>query len=484
MHPNRILAALLAAIAGLTYVRTLLPGIGNSGDTAKFAFAGYVWGTAHGNGYPTYLILNHFFTSLLPVGSIAYRANLLSAVFCVISLIILYRIFILLKIKPIIAFLVSVAFSFTRTLWSQSVVAEIYTLHVLFVSLVIFFFLRWNATHKDRDLLLGCGFYAFSFGNSLAMIALLPAIIFLTLKTNKQIFLNRKLVLKIGSVIVLGVLQYSYSLWRYYDPDAKYLEIATPDLKTLWWAVTGAQFRSTFFSIPLSKIIQHRIPEVVTLFMKEFFYWMPLAIFGMKRLNNTLNMFFLLTFLFNMLLVFNFYFRDWTLYFLPNYFIIAIYLALALDWFYERLSSRKSLQYATLTVSLLVPITLFFSNFSSVDQHKQTVIADTARKYLALVNSNALIISPGYDASEYLWYYLIGEGLQEKTQTYVVQNCSIDQIKAYLEENRPIYSSIQRIHIPAGLQVYCLGPSYVEGLQKVGLKVQLLKMGLFRVSKG
>ncbi len=483
MHLNRILAALLAAIAGLTYVRTLLPGIGNSGDTAKFAFAGYVWGTAHANGYPTYLILNHFFTTFLPFGSIAYRANLLSAVFSVIALIVLYRIFILLKVKPIIAFLVCLAFSCTRTLWSQSVVAEMYTLHVLFVSLVMFFFLKWNATHKERDLLLGCGFYAFSFGNSPSMIALLPAIIFLTLKTKKQIFFNRNLVLKIGALIVFGILQYSYSLWRYYDPHTKYLEIATPDLKTLWWAMTGAQLRSTLFSIPISFIVQQRIPEVAILFLKEFFYWIPLAIFGIKRLNRTLNVFFLLAFVGNMFLVFNFYFRVWTIYFLPNYFIIAIYLGLALDWFYERLS-RKSLQYATLAVSLCIPMTLFFSNYSVVDQHKNTLIADTAKKYLALVDSNALIVSPGYDASEYLWYYLIGEGLQDKTQNYVIHDCSIDQIKAYIEENRPIYSSIQRIHIPAGLQVYCLGPSYVEGLQKAGLKVQLLKMGLFRVSKG
>ena len=128
-------------------------------------------------------------------------------------------------------------------------------------------------------------------------------------------------------------------------------------------------------------------------------------------------------------------------------------------------------------------MTLFFSNYSVVDQHKNTLIADTAKKYLALVNSNALIVSPGYDDSEYLWYYLIGEGLQDKTQNYVIHELYNRSDQSYIEENTPIYSSVQRIHIPAGLKVYCLGPSYVKGLQQAGLKVQLLKMGLFRVTK-
>ena len=84
-YSSSFLVLLLAVILGTVYIKTLLPGIGNSGDTAKFAFAGYVWGTAHGNGYPTYRVLNHFFTSLIPIGSLAYRANLLSAVFSVIA---------------------------------------------------------------------------------------------------------------------------------------------------------------------------------------------------------------------------------------------------------------------------------------------------------------------------------------------------------------------------------------------------------------
>jgi len=74
-------AAVLAAIlAFLTYGATLLPGAGYSGDVAKFQFVGWSLGTPHATGYPAWMLASHAFTRLLPVGSIAWRANLLSAV--------------------------------------------------------------------------------------------------------------------------------------------------------------------------------------------------------------------------------------------------------------------------------------------------------------------------------------------------------------------------------------------------------------------
>src|SRR5688500_17569623 len=83
------LGSLLVAALGASYVATLLPGVGYSGDTAEFQFAGKVLGTTHPTGYPTYLVLNHLFVRLWPFGTVAYKANLLSAVFCVTAIVFL-----------------------------------------------------------------------------------------------------------------------------------------------------------------------------------------------------------------------------------------------------------------------------------------------------------------------------------------------------------------------------------------------------------
>ena len=62
-----------------TYLVTMYPGLGGGGDAAKFRYLGHVLGTAHPPGYPLYTLVSWLF-SVLPVGSLAYRINLMSAV--------------------------------------------------------------------------------------------------------------------------------------------------------------------------------------------------------------------------------------------------------------------------------------------------------------------------------------------------------------------------------------------------------------------
>src|SRR6185436_5265552 len=74
----------LASAAGVTslavYIATLAPGLIAITDSPKFQFIGRILGTAHPPGYPLYVLISHFF-GYLPIGSLAYRINLMSAVF-------------------------------------------------------------------------------------------------------------------------------------------------------------------------------------------------------------------------------------------------------------------------------------------------------------------------------------------------------------------------------------------------------------------
>src|SRR5258706_4011152 len=79
---SRIGAAGAAAIAVfgialVVYVRTLLPGP-SFGDWAEMQFIPAQLGIPHPTGYPLYVLLGWLF-SLVPIGSWAYRADLLSA---------------------------------------------------------------------------------------------------------------------------------------------------------------------------------------------------------------------------------------------------------------------------------------------------------------------------------------------------------------------------------------------------------------------
>ena len=205
---------LLIGLLGAVYWATLLPGVGYSGDTAKFQFIGKILGTPHATGYPTYVVLNHFFVTLFPLGTLAAKANLLSAVFSIGATLVLFRILLALEVSSFIAFVTALAFGLTPTLWLQSVVAEVYTFHLLFVALIVYFFVRWSQTKQDRHFCTATAIYALSFGNHLTTVTLLPAIVYLVWATDKRAFLDRKKLLWVGGWVLLSALQYTYIFWR------------------------------------------------------------------------------------------------------------------------------------------------------------------------------------------------------------------------------------------------------------------------------
>src|SRR3712207_9227121 len=93
-----------------------------------------VLGMTHPTGYPSYLMLSHLFT-YLPFGDCAYRANLASAVYAALAVSVVFAAGYLLSRRVVAAAIAALAFGLGSALWSQAVIAEVYTLNALFVAL-------------------------------------------------------------------------------------------------------------------------------------------------------------------------------------------------------------------------------------------------------------------------------------------------------------------------------------------------------------
>jgi hypothetical protein len=130
-------ASLLVGGAALTaYLLTLQPTVGRA-DTFEFQVTAPVLGIAHPTGYPLYLVLGKLF-SLLPVGSVAVRVNLLSAVAAAVAVALQYEIMRhSLRADPVAAALAALAFGLSPVFWSQAVMAEVYALHNAFVAAIL-----------------------------------------------------------------------------------------------------------------------------------------------------------------------------------------------------------------------------------------------------------------------------------------------------------------------------------------------------------
>src|SRR5574341_2115764 len=78
-HPDLLIGLAVFAGALTLYIYTLAPGL-VFGDPAEYTFVPHIWGISHPPGYAFQTVLGGVWQRLVPIGSIAYRANLLSAV--------------------------------------------------------------------------------------------------------------------------------------------------------------------------------------------------------------------------------------------------------------------------------------------------------------------------------------------------------------------------------------------------------------------
>ncbi|MFA5779572.1 MAG: DUF2723 domain-containing protein [Elusimicrobiota bacterium] len=130
------------------YLLTLSPTV-YVGDSGEFTTAAYTLGITHPPGYPLYVLLGKIFTLIIPFGNIAYRVNLMSAFFGALSCGIVYLIIKGIEDRgqrtedrnlrsTLCALCSALVLAFSKTFWSQSVVAEVYTINAFFIALLIY----------------------------------------------------------------------------------------------------------------------------------------------------------------------------------------------------------------------------------------------------------------------------------------------------------------------------------------------------------
>ena len=147
------------------------------GDWGEMQTVPHVIGVAHPTGYPTYILLA-WLAQLAPLGSIAFRANLLSAVLVAGTLAVTVAILMRLEMRPAIALGAALALGAVRTVWAAATVAEVNPLHLFFVALLLHRALVWEARRETRDLVIGALLVGLALGNHLLMVFVAPFLLF------------------------------------------------------------------------------------------------------------------------------------------------------------------------------------------------------------------------------------------------------------------------------------------------------------------
>lgn len=124
-------------------------------DSGALALYAQFDGVCHPPGYPLYARLGSLFAQL-PFGELAFRLNLMSACFAALAGAMIWWIVYLLTLpKPTLAscYFASLGFGLSHTLWSQAIIAEVYTLNAFLFFLFFAQALLFYRTEHPRHLL-------------------------------------------------------------------------------------------------------------------------------------------------------------------------------------------------------------------------------------------------------------------------------------------------------------------------------------------
>lgn len=252
---GRLGPALAGAAAGLfvfvLYVRTLAPTVlyyddPEMLDAVMLQMQVAVLGITHPTGYPTYLTLTHFFT-YLPVGDVAYRVNLASAAYGALAVVVVFGAGYLLSRRVVASAVAAVAFGLGGAIWSQAVIAEVYTMNALLIALTIVCLLLWRDRERDRYLLLAAFLCGLCLTHHLTSGLLLPASLLFVGLVDWRRLLEWRLMLKSAGLFFLGLTPYLYLPIRSWM-DAPMDANNPSNFERFWYVVSGGNLTGSFFA--------------------------------------------------------------------------------------------------------------------------------------------------------------------------------------------------------------------------------------------
>ena len=150
----------MAAALLLVYIATLMPGVPPT-DSGELILAAWSGSVAHAPGFPLYTALGWLWSHLLPIGRIAWRLNLLSAVCAALAGGLVYALALrtlrdgtteVVITKAIVPAVVgALALGLGRTVWSWATVAEVYTLTLAIAAAILLLVVRWTGLPERRQ---------------------------------------------------------------------------------------------------------------------------------------------------------------------------------------------------------------------------------------------------------------------------------------------------------------------------------------------
>jgi hypothetical protein len=420
LRNDNVIGGALALFALAVYAYTAMPSI-PSEDSGEIATSLHVLGVVHPTGYPLFTLLGHAWADLPLGGRVIARLNLLMALIGTASVFWTYRFFATLLreafpddtaaedgkdgtneadgARRIAAVAGALALAFSRVAWTNAGSLEVYSLHLLFLPLVGWLFLK-SLPRPDagapsaRHWILFAYALGLSFSNHMMTVLLAPGFLFLYFATHGAGRLAWTRIALAVPPFLLGLTPYAYLPIRAAAaPLTNWGHISS--VKTFLQHVSGAQYHHKMFT---SVEVAIRKGKAFVLALPADFSYLPLAlaVAGLGILawrSRRMAVFTFLIFVTGAVYEANYDFPDAN-FRINAHFMIAFWTAagiLAASRLLARSAdTRTSVAALLMLVAGAAPLS---ANFAELNRREEYGVEDYTRNVLASADSGAMLLT-------------------------------------------------------------------------------------------
>ncbi len=401
-----IITVLSFILPAIVYFLTMCPTI-SSGDSAELITNAYQLGLTHPPGYPLYTFVAKLFT-YIPYNTIAWRVNLFSVTAMALSVSFLYLSLNRLIKRSWVSLLLALLYGFSSLVWRYALVAEVFALNQLFLSLFLYLTLALWQTKSLKYFLLMSLVTGLALAHHHTFIFIsLPLFAWAGLFLKKE--LNFIILLKAAVVFIVGISPYVLlfvignrgtllSWGAILDFSDLFHHILRLDYGLL---SLGPQYGGSYFLKNIAEFFITTQSESLFVLFPLLFY------FGRRQLKNVnwLSPFFwIMIALIGYIIIFHslaeinikdpIYLSVLQRFWLMPYMLLFVLAAWNFEFLYVAVFTKNKSQISIAILSVLV-LVQFAKNYQRADQSKNWLYHDFAKILLSGVDDQGILLVYG-----------------------------------------------------------------------------------------
>jgi len=177
-------------------------------DTAEMQTVPYILGISHPTGFPTFVFAGWIVGHLVPLGTVAWRMNVLSGAAMALAAWCVYASVVELEGKRWLGAFAAILFGVGDIAWTRGSRAEVHSFLIAFAALTVWLVVRWRRTGEERALLVAGFAYGLALATHGLAVLMAPGLTLLLFPRIREVRLQT--LLHAAGHVVLPCLLYAY----------------------------------------------------------------------------------------------------------------------------------------------------------------------------------------------------------------------------------------------------------------------------------